>query len=148
MTPFLNVDTSLTGRRWIGPDAAQDRLAEAMAQQTRLPLPLCRILAARGVTPEDAAAFLAPSLRDLLPDPLTLKDMAPAADRLLRAVDRRERIAIFADYDVDGGSSAALLLVWLRIFRVAGHPLHPRPDRRRLRPERPRDGGRLPPPMT
>ncbi len=116
MTAFLHVETSLTGRRWVGPDPAQDRLAEAMVQQTRLPLPLCRILVARGVTPEDAPAFLAPALRDLMPDPLTLKDMAPAADRLLQAVARRERIAIFADYDVDGGSSAALLMVWLRHF--------------------------------
>ena len=116
MTAFLSVNASLTGRRWTGPDPAQDRLAEAMAQQTRLPLPLCRILAARGVTPEDAPAFLAPSLRDLMPDPLTLKDMAPAADRLLQAVARSEKIAIFADYDVDGGASAALLLVWLRHF--------------------------------
>ncbi len=116
MTAFLSVETSLTGRRWTGPDPVQDRLAEGMAQQTRLPLPLCRILAARGVTADDAPAFLAPSLRDLLPDPLTLKDMGPAADRLLQAVDRRERIAVFADYDVDGGSSAALLLVWLSHF--------------------------------
>lgn len=116
MRPFLNVAASLTGRRWTGPDPAQDRLAEGMAQQTRLPLPLCRILAARGVTPEAAPAFLAPSLRDLMPDPLTLKDMGPAADRLLRAVAHRERIAIFADYDVDGGASAALLLTWLRHF--------------------------------
>ena len=116
MTAFLNVAASLTGRRWVGPDVESDRLAEGMAQQTRLPLPLCRILAARGIAPEDAPAFLAPALRDLLPDPLMLKDMAPAADRLLRAVARRERIAIFADYDVDGGSSAALLLIWLRSF--------------------------------
>jgi single-stranded-DNA-specific exonuclease len=113
-SPFLNVQASLTGRRWVGPDPAQDRLSEGMAQATRLPLPLCRILAARGVTPEDAPAFLAPALRDLLPDPLTLKDMAPAAARLIRAVTARERIAIFADYDVDGGSSAALLIIWLR----------------------------------
>jgi single-stranded-DNA-specific exonuclease len=116
MTAFLSVETSLTGRRWIGPDLAQDRLAEGMAQQTRLPLPLCRILAARGVAAEEAPAFLTPSLRDLMPDPLTLKDMAPAADRLLQAVARQQRIAVFADYDVDGGSSAALLLVWLRHF--------------------------------
>jgi single-stranded-DNA-specific exonuclease len=116
MTAFLNVASSLTGRRWVGPDATQDRLAEAMGQQTRLPLPLCRILVARGVPPEATAAFLAPALRDLMPDPLTLKDMAPAADRLLQAVARKERIAIFADYDVDGGSSAALLLIWLRSF--------------------------------
>lgn len=119
MTAFLSVETSLTGRRWIGPDPAADRLAEGMAQQTRLPLPLCRILAARGVTPEAAPAFLTPALRDLLPDPLTLRDMAPAADRLLAAVARRDRIAIFADYDVDGGASAALLLTWLRAFGIA-----------------------------
>jgi single-stranded-DNA-specific exonuclease len=116
MSPFLNVAASLTGRRWVGPDPEADRLAEGMAQQTRLSLPLCRILAARGITADAAPAFLAPALRDLLPDPLTLKDMGTAADRLLRAVARRERIAIFADYDVDGGSSAALLLVWLRGF--------------------------------
>jgi single-stranded-DNA-specific exonuclease len=118
MTAFLNVSSSLTGRRWSGPDASQDRLAEGMAQATRLPLPLCRILAARGVSPEDAPAFLAPALRDLLPDPLTLKDMALAAARLIRAVTARERIAVFADYDVDGGSSAALLIIWLRAMGV------------------------------
>jgi single-stranded-DNA-specific exonuclease len=116
MNPFLNVATSLTGRRWVGPDAAADRLAEGMAQQTRLSLPLCRILASRGITADAAPGYLAPALRDLLPDPLTLKDMGVAADRLLQAVARRERIAIFADYDVDGGSSAALLLTWLRAF--------------------------------
>ncbi len=116
---FLNVDQSLTGRRWVGPDAGQDRLAEAMAQQVRLPLALCRILVARGVAPEGAEAFLAPALRDLLPDPLTLRDMGVAADRLLAAVERRERIAVFGDYDVDGGASAALLLVWLRSFGLS-----------------------------
>jgi single-stranded-DNA-specific exonuclease len=40
--------------------------------------------------------------------------MEMAAERFLAALARRERIAVFADYDVDGGSSAALLLVWLR----------------------------------
>jgi single-stranded-DNA-specific exonuclease len=114
MVPFLNVATSLTGRRWVGPGAAEDRLAEAMVQQTGLPMPLCHTLVKRGVAPADTAAFLAPSLRDLLPDPLTLKDMDPAATRFLQAVSRGQRIAIFADYDVDGGSSAALLILWLR----------------------------------
>lgn len=111
---FLNVESSLTGRRWVGPDDAQTRLAEAIAQEARLPLPLCRILAARGVSPSDAEAFLTPTLKDLLPDPRSLKDMEKAAARFLSAVAGRERIAIFADYDVDGGSSAALLIIWLR----------------------------------
>ncbi|WP_372840710.1 single-stranded-DNA-specific exonuclease RecJ [Phaeovulum sp.] len=111
---FLDVEASATGRRWVGPGAEVDRLAEAMVQQTRLPLPLARLLVARGVAPADAERFLEPQLRDLLPDPLTLKDMGAAAARFLRAVEAREAIAIFADYDVDGGASAALLTVWLR----------------------------------
>ncbi|MFV0359606.1 single-stranded-DNA-specific exonuclease RecJ [Tropicimonas sp.] len=111
---FLGVESSLTGRCWVGPDIEQERLAGAIGQATRLPDPLCRLLARRGVRAETAEAFLQPTLRDLLPDPLVLKDMASAASRVLAAVTRRERIAIFADYDVDGGASAALLIVWLR----------------------------------
>ncbi|MDO9527135.1 MAG: single-stranded-DNA-specific exonuclease RecJ [Gemmobacter sp.] len=114
----LGVEASATGRRWVGLSSEQDRQAEAIAQTARLPLALARVLARRGVAPDAADAFLAPSLRDLLPDPMTLRDMGAAAERLLHAVRRRERIAIFADYDVDGGASAALLLVWLR---AVGH---------------------------
>ncbi|MCB5199769.1 single-stranded-DNA-specific exonuclease RecJ [Loktanella sp. TSTF-M6] len=111
---YLGVDASLTGRRWIGPGAEEDRQSEAMAQLTSLRPALCRTLVRRGVPPEEAAGFLAPTLRDLLPDPRSLRDMDVAAARFLAAVKAKERIAIFADYDVDGGSSAALLLVWLR----------------------------------
>ena len=114
MTAFLGVETSLTGRRWTGPDAEADRRAEGMAQHTGLPMPLARVLVARGVAPEAAAGFLDPQLRDLLPDPRRLKDMERAAARFLAAVRARQRIAVFADYDVDGGASAALLLIWLR----------------------------------
>lgn len=111
---FLAVEASLTHRRWVGPNLESERQAEAMAQITRLPLALCATLVARGVTPQDAPAFLAPQLRDLLPDPLRMKDTGRAAARFLHALKSRQRIAIFADYDVDGGSSAALLIVWLR----------------------------------
>jgi single-stranded-DNA-specific exonuclease len=115
---FLGVDTSLSGRRWLGPGIEADRQSEAMAQQTGLPPPLCRTLVRRNVGPEEAQGFLDPRLRDLLPDPLTLRDMGKAATRFLRAVKTREKIAIFADYDVDGGSSAALLIVWLRALGI------------------------------
>jgi single-stranded-DNA-specific exonuclease len=114
MSDFLGVSSSLNGRRWIGPTVEDDRQAEAMSQQTALPLPLCRILVRRGVSPEQAETFLKPTLKDLLPDPLTLKDMGPAAARFLKALQSGERIAVFADYDVDGGTSAALLLDYLR----------------------------------
>jgi len=114
MSDYLGVSSSLNGRRWVGPTADDDRQAEAMSQQTVLPLPLCRILVRRGVAPEQAETFLEPTLKDLLPDPLNLKDMGPAAARFLKALQSGERIAIFADYDVDGGTSAALLLDYLR----------------------------------
>lgn len=114
MTAFLGVEASLTGRRWTGPGAEVDRQAERVAQTAGLPLPLARVLAARGVAPDAARRFLDPQLRDLLPDPHRLKDMEAAAARFLAAVRARERIAVFADYDVDGGASAALLITWLR----------------------------------
>lgn len=111
---FLGVDASLTGRRWVGLGVEVERATQVLVQQTSLPLALCQVLARRGVAAEEAEAFLAPSLRDLLPDPRSLRDMEKAATRFLAAVKARQRIAVFADYDVDGGSSAALLLVWLR----------------------------------
>ncbi len=114
MTAFLDVESSITGRRWLGLSTDEERLAEALSQQTDLPPPVARVLARRGVAPEAAKGFLAPALRDLLPDPRSLKDMEAAAARFLQAVKARERVAVFADYDVDGGSSAALLIDWLR----------------------------------
>ena len=103
---FLNVTQSLTGRRWLGPGLEAERQAEAMAQITRLPMAVCQTLVARSVAPDQAQAFLNPALRDLLPDPLSLKDMGTAAARFLAALEGRQRIAIFADYDVDGGMSS------------------------------------------
>ncbi|MBT0958786.1 single-stranded-DNA-specific exonuclease RecJ [Alphaproteobacteria bacterium KMM 3653] len=111
---FLNVSASLTGREWTGPSAALDREAEAMVQATGLPAAVARVLAGRGVAPQEAEAYLAPALRDLLPDPRSLKDMETAAARFLRALAKKETIAIFADYDVDGATSATLLIDWLR----------------------------------
>ncbi|MGR3679245.1 MAG: single-stranded-DNA-specific exonuclease RecJ [Paracoccaceae bacterium] len=110
---FLGIEASLTGRQWVGPDVDTDRAAEAMAQQSTLPRPVCQVLARRGVPPEEALGFLSPQLKELLPDPHRLKDMETAAARFVAATQAQQRIAIFADYDVDGGSSAALLVTWL-----------------------------------
>ncbi|GAA6179803.1 single-stranded-DNA-specific exonuclease RecJ [Shimia sp. NS0008-38b] len=114
MTDFLGVSESLTGRRWVGPDVETTRTAERLAQDTALPPALCAVLARRGVSANEAASFLEPKLVDLLPDPRDLKDMQVAAARFLAAVSARQKIAVFADYDVDGGTSAALLITWLR----------------------------------
>lgn len=114
---FLGIETSLTGRRWIGPDDATRRQAEAMQQSTALPSALCAVLARLGVGAEEATRYLEPQLRDLLPDPRVLLDMPAAATRIVDAALRGERVAIFADYDVDGACSAALLINW---YRAAG----------------------------
>ena len=105
---FLGVEHSLGGRRWElrVPD---DRHALAIAQIAGVPEPVARVLAGRGVAPADAAQFLAPKLRDLLPDPSQFRDMDAAATRIADAIERGEAIAIFGDYDVDGATSSALL---------------------------------------
>ncbi len=111
---FLEVEASLTGRRWVGLSPDQDRMAEAMSQQTNLPRPICQTLSRLGVPVDDAERYLAPTLKELLPDPSVLRDMDKAAERILKATQASEKIAIFADYDVDGATSAALLINWLR----------------------------------
>lgn len=112
--PFLGVTHSALGRPWRDRlDAAGLGRAEALAQLEGIPDILARLLAGRGVEPVDAAGYLAPKLRDILPDPATLLDMEAAAARLARAVVAQEKVAIFGDYDVDGACSAALLAGFL-----------------------------------
>lgn len=113
---YLGVAKSLSGRRWLGPTAEVERQAEALRQRGGYAQGLAMVLSRLGVLPDLAETYLNPRLRDLLPDPRSLRDMEIAATRFLQAVDRNERIAIFADYDVDGGASAALLLDWLRLM--------------------------------
>ena len=115
---YLGIDASLTGRRWIGPTLEQQRASDQLLQQTGLPLALCQVLARLNVPASEASNYLAPTLRDLMPDPRSLRDMDACAARLIRAIRQRERVAVFADYDVDGGASAALLIDWLRHFQV------------------------------
>lgn len=116
---FLNVERSLGGRRWVHAlDPRSEALATQMSQALGLPDIVSRVLAARGVAPDEAERFLAPTIRDLMPDPSTLTDMDVAAARIADAIARKERIAIFGDYDVDGAASAALLHRYLLRFGI------------------------------
>ncbi|GAB3120720.1 single-stranded-DNA-specific exonuclease RecJ [Novispirillum itersonii] len=123
---FLSVDHSYGGRRWTlrGGD---ERQALAMSQRLGLPEIVGRVLAARGVTPDEADLFLSPTLKALLPDPSHLRDMDRAVERLVQALKEDETIAVFGDYDVDGATSSALLM---RFLRAAGaDPVLYIPDR-------------------
>ena len=122
---FLNVQSSITGRRWIGPGAHVDRVAQQIEQITGLPEIISRLLADKDVDATDADAYLSPKLRDLMPDPSALVDMDTAADRLVHAVRNRQRIAVFGDYDVDGGASVALLIDWLHQMGSQATPYIP-----------------------
>jgi len=111
---FLGVSSSVLDRPWRDRlDAAGLGRAEALSQREGIPDILARLLAGRGVEPNEAALYLEPKLRDLLPDPASLVDMGAAAARLARAVLAREQVAIFGDYDVDGACSSALLAGFL-----------------------------------
>lgn len=105
---FLGVERSATGRRW-QTRLDDERLALGFAQRLGLPDIVARVLAARCVDEAAVPAFLEPRLRDQLPDPDHLKDMDKAAERVTRAVENDELIAVFGDYDVDGATSSALL---------------------------------------
>ncbi|MFV0475962.1 MAG: single-stranded-DNA-specific exonuclease RecJ [Pikeienuella sp.] len=111
---FLGVENSVLGRRWTGPDAAAERMGAAIAREIEAPEIVGRVLALRGVAPEGAADYLNPTLKTLMPDPYALRDMERAAKRLAEAALKRQRVAVFGDYDVDGGASSALIRDWLR----------------------------------
>ena len=114
---FLDVRRSATGLAWEHRlDERQERAALAIAQGHGVSDLVARVLAGRGVAAEEAGRFLDPTIRALLPDPVTLTDMQPAAERLAQAVLKRERVAIFGDYDVDGAASSALLKRFLAHF--------------------------------
>ena len=112
----FGVDRSICGRRW-RLRAADRSEGQAVAERLALPEIVGRLLAQRGIDHNDAPGFLAPRLREQLPDPSHLRDMEVAAARLVRAVREGETIAVFGDYDVDGATSAALLL---RFFAAVG----------------------------
>jgi single-stranded-DNA-specific exonuclease len=114
---FLGVERSASGRRWHQRGTATDNVVASLASRLGISEILARLLARRDVTADAAPGFLAPRLRDQLPDPAHLKDMDRAVERLVGAVRDGETIVVFGDYDVDGATSAALLL---RFFAAIG----------------------------
>src|SRR3954451_20568799 len=113
---LLAVERSGCGRRWLLL-ARDSRAGEALAERLGIPEIVGRLLAQRGVDLDHAPGFLAPRLRDQLPDPSHLRGMDAAVARLVRAVHDGETIGVFGDYDVDGATSAALLT---RFFAATG----------------------------
>jgi len=112
---FLGVAHSATGKLWRDRlDARGAARALAITQRYQLPEMLARVLAGRDVEIDAVEDFLDPTIRKLMPDPYTVTQMETAAKRIADAAIRKEKVAIFGDYDVDGATSAALLTWHLR----------------------------------
>ena len=110
---FLGVQRSLTGRAW-RQRPADAELVRHHQQKLDLPEPIARALAAREVSAEAGPHYLNPTLKALFPDPSSFLDMDRAASAIVDALVAGRKTFVFADYDVDGASSAAQLVRWFR----------------------------------
>lgn len=115
LSHVFGVESSLSGRRWQWRGGNMDVTGGAAGLEDDI---VTQLLLARGVERGDLARHRNPTLRDFLPDPSELRDMDAAADRLAQAVMTGETVTIYGDYDVDGATSAALLV---RLLRMLGH---------------------------
>ena len=123
MTSVLNIQRSILGQPWRWRGLAADARDPGFAPDDLV----TQLLLTRGCTRDDLEAHRSPSIRAFMPDPSIFRDMDKAAERLADAVQRGEAVTVFGDYDVDGATSAALLI---RLLRDLG--LDPRayiPDR-------------------
>lgn len=113
--PVFGVQQSLSGKAWHWRGGNMELAGGAAGLDEDI---VTQLLLARGVPRADLARHRSPSLRSFLPDPSQFRDMDTAAERLAEAVLSRETVTIYGDYDVDGATSAALLV---RLLRMLGH---------------------------
>ena len=124
MLPIRQIPVSITGQTWCwrgdraGLDGDQNLIPDDLITQ---------LILARGCVREEVDAHRAPTIRHFLPDPSVFRDMDAAARRLADAIGAHERVTVYGDYDVDGATSAALLIRLLRALGLeAGYYI---PDR-------------------
>lgn len=114
-TSILGLERSLSGRLWRWRGGNMDFAGGSATLEHDL---VTQLLLSRGVGPDDVERQRDPTLRAFLPDPSLFRDMDAAAERLAQAVLTGERLTVYGDYDVDGATSAALLI---RLLRALGH---------------------------
>jgi single-stranded-DNA-specific exonuclease len=102
----LSINRSITGQAWRWRGAASDELANDDL--------VTQLILSRGAPADEVEAYRNPTIRAFMPDPSIFQDMDRAATRLADAVIAQEKVTIFGDYDVDGATSAALLIRLLR----------------------------------
>jgi single-stranded-DNA-specific exonuclease len=113
LPPALNISRSILGQPWRWRGTAADG-RDAGFEPDDL---VAQLLLSRGVAREALEQHRQPTIRGFMPDPSIFRDMDAAAERLADAVTTGETITVFGDYDVDGATSAALLV---RLLRALG----------------------------
>ncbi|WP_213979440.1 single-stranded-DNA-specific exonuclease RecJ [Sphingomonas sp. dw_22] len=121
MSSVLNIHRSILGQPWRWRGLATDARDPGFAPDDLV----TQLLMTRGVARDDLERHRNPSIRAFMPDPSIFRDMDRAAERLADAVEAREQVAIFGDYDVDGATSAALLILLLRDLGLEARPYIP-----------------------
>jgi len=112
---ILGIDRSLSGRIWRWRGGNMDMGSSSAGLEDDL---VTQLLLSRGVARDDLERHRNPALRSFLPDPSEFRDMDLAAQRLAQAILTGEKLTVYGDYDVDGATSAALLI---RLLRALGH---------------------------
>ncbi|WP_313738046.1 single-stranded-DNA-specific exonuclease RecJ, partial [Sphingobium yanoikuyae] len=121
MTFALNITRSITGQPWRWRGLGADARSPGYQPDDLV----AQLLLARGCPPDGVEAHRNPTIRHFMPDPSLFRDMDAAAERLADAVQRGEDVRIFGDYDVDGATSAALLIRLLRDIGLDARPYIP-----------------------
>ena len=117
----LGIDKSILGQPWRWRALSADGRDGGFTPDDLV----TQILLARGVPREALALHRMPSIRGFMPDPSIFRDMDRAAERLADAVQAGEHVAVFGDYDVDGATSAALMVRLLGDLGIAARPYIP-----------------------
>ncbi len=113
MDKLLKVESSLMQARWVVPSVALD-MVEKIARQHDLPEIVARLIQGRNIPLDGIESFLDPKLSRDFPDPFKLQGMSALADDMAQAIMDGKKIAVFGDFDVDGATSTAILVRFLR----------------------------------
>lgn len=110
MKPALDIAHSISGQPWHWRGGAIDGLSGNFQPDDLV----TGLLLSRGCAREDLDIYRTPTIRGFMPDPSIFRDMDKAASRIVQAIEAQEQVTVFGDYDVDGATSAALLIRLLR----------------------------------